>query len=950
MEPDNDLMPKSIELSDEPVAAAPLEHYGRIFEFLIRCRSITVIFWLVLASLLIFPAVQYSHKTNISAVPPPGSLTFDSAKIIDEVYPWIAKQDPFAIFVDIAQLPSSLGPLCMATPRTPLEMQARLEVFSDAVKDYMINTYGEYISSFLSPTDLLRDEFRIPASALCSRNKTAAMLVIMFSKGQGYNGRLLLRNVTEVITRLFNQTFQPHLYEDKVALHFIGNPVLQNAITDGLEDDIMHLDMISIPMGFVVVTIFLRSFWMTLVALTNLGISFVISFGISSLLTPVLGIPSIAQSIQSAILVALTFDYTLFFFNRLPKDIKDGLSPKQALHNAYHTAGHVIFISGFSLCIVFVLMCILNVELVTGLAMACAISIVVLMFVCITMCVALVSLFPSIFVGLPYDFITGDYLNCRGCCQNRVMRCWLNCTFHKLLCRKRKHSAPAAASEQASDVSISGREAPANKSRSSEDVPLLQNNAEQPTAESKLVAKRTPQAKDSRMRKCLEKLDDYLENKPPFLLTITTKSRCTALCALLLVLAAGGVFAYPALKATFSVDLLLTLPRGAESVESMKRFGELFLSGLASPTYIILNKTIPGVANTLVNEKDFLLIYNFSEYMRDEAHVRFNGTHNEFLLESFSSIMSPVDLFGLYVPSAIAQNLARDTTWIARMYQIVLNRTVPDMRNISVMAISVAAGVPVTCTGADVFVPFVRSCVDKYRQQFSDAGITVSIYGWNDVMMDMYYMLMRRFPYVIAATICTFFLLMSLIYQSIVVPIRLIIESGVILSIVFGTWYICFNLLGLGGSHLIFWIAPVMCFCVGVGLNTDYDVFVYSYMDLQYKQALQQGNVHITRDMVRGFILRSGQNLRVVFAAGVIMAVSFIGLCLSSLGVNVAIGCALLLSVLLNTFVVVPIIVPSLLMLFGELSFWPGIAIARRRLKKKNSAAGAVIDGALESP
>ena len=68
----------------------------------------------------------------------------------------------------------------------------------------------------------------------------------------------------------------------------------------------------------------------------------------------------------------------------------------------------------------------------------------------------------------------------------------------------------------------------------------------------------------------------------------------------------------------------------------------------------------------------------------------------------------------------------------------------------------------------------------------------------------------------------------------------------------------------------------------------------------------------------------ASENMGVVMVAGLIMIVSFSGLLFSSLDMLLQFGVCLIASLIFDTLIVVPILVPSVAVLCGKAMFWPG--------------------------
>jgi RND superfamily putative drug exporter len=117
----------------------------------------------------------------------------------------------------------------------------------------------------------------------------------------------------------------------------------------------------------------------------------------------------------------------------------------------------------------------------------------------------------------------------------------------------------------------------------------------------------------------------------------------------------------------------------------------------------------------------------------------------------------------------------------------------------------------------------------------------------------------------------------------------------------------------LKSIHSLYWLVPVMSFSILVGLGLDYDIFLVSRI---YEYRL----LGFTSDsaVVKG-IYRTGS---IITGAGVIMAIAFAGLMLSSVSVLNEFGFMLCFAVLFDTFIIRTLLVPALLGLMGDFNWW----------------------------
>jgi RND superfamily putative drug exporter len=118
----------------------------------------------------------------------------------------------------------------------------------------------------------------------------------------------------------------------------------------------------------------------------------------------------------------------------------------------------------------------------------------------------------------------------------------------------------------------------------------------------------------------------------------------------------------------------------------------------------------------------------------------------------------------------------------------------------------------------------------------------------------------------------------------------------------------------LGQGPLAFWVPPFL-FVILVALGADYTVFVMG----RIKEARRSG-LDVPQAAVEGLV-GSGP---VISAAGLILAGTFLALLLAPLPPLQEVGFAVGFGVLLDTFVVRPLLVPALTAMAGTWAFWPG--------------------------
>ncbi|MFC0526249.1 MMPL family transporter [Phytohabitans kaempferiae] len=173
-------------------------------------------------------------------------------------------------------------------------------------------------------------------------------------------------------------------------------------------------------------------------------------------------------------------------------------------------------------------------------------------------------------------------------------------------------------------------------------------------------------------------------------------------------------------------------------------------------------------------------------------------------------------------------------------------------------------------------------------------------------------------PY-LAVVVGLAFVLLALVFRSIVVPLKATL--GFLLSVVatFGAvvavfqWGWLSGLFGVEETAPIMSLLPVLLVGIVFGLAMDYQVFLVTRMREEYVHGAKP-----TEAVVTGF----GHGARVVTAAAIIMISVFAGFILSHESLIKSIGFALAVAILFDAFVVRMAIVPAVMTLLGRSAWW----------------------------
>jgi RND superfamily putative drug exporter len=162
-------------------------------------------------------------------------------------------------------------------------------------------------------------------------------------------------------------------------------------------------------------------------------------------------------------------------------------------------------------------------------------------------------------------------------------------------------------------------------------------------------------------------------------------------------------------------------------------------------------------------------------------------------------------------------------------------------------------------------------------------------------------------------------LLLVIFLRSLVAPLFLLASSVLALGATLGLTTYVFQ--GLLGYEQITYYVPFAAAVLLVSLGSDYNVFVVG-------RVWQEARRRPLREAIATAVPRASKTITV---AGIALAASFALLAIVPLQAFAELGFALAVGVLIDAFVVRSLLVPALISLFGDASWWPGTRRVRRR-------------------
>jgi putative drug exporter of the RND superfamily len=176
-----------------------------------------------------------------------------------------------------------------------------------------------------------------------------------------------------------------------------------------------------------------------------------------------------------------------------------------------------------------------------------------------------------------------------------------------------------------------------------------------------------------------------------------------------------------------------------------------------------------------------------------------------------------------------------------------------------------------------------------------------------------------RLPYFIGAVVLVSFLLLALVFRSVLVPLKAAILNLLGVGAAYGIVVVVFQwgwaagLIGLESTVPVLPFIPVVMFAVLFGLSMDYEVFLLSRVHEHYVR---------TGDNRAAVIQGIAGTARVITAAALIMIAVFGGFVFDDDPRVKMFGLGLATAILIDATIVRLILVPAIMQLLGDANWW----------------------------
>jgi RND superfamily putative drug exporter len=200
-----------------------------------------------------------------------------------------------------------------------------------------------------------------------------------------------------------------------------------------------------------------------------------------------------------------------------------------------------------------------------------------------------------------------------------------------------------------------------------------------------------------------------------------------------------------------------------------------------------------------------------------------------------------------------------------------------------------------------------------------DAPFPVKVGGQSARLVDTKSSLFGKLPIAALIIAAVTFVLLFMMFGSLVVPAKAVVLNLLSLTATFGAMVWIFqdghlaSALGFTPTGFLDSTTPILMFCVAFGISMDYEVFLLSRIKEEHDAGA---------DNVQAVAVGLERTGRIVTAAALLISVVLISFATSEVSFIKLFGIGLALAVLMDAFVIRGTLVPAFMRLAGDVNWW----------------------------
>ena len=358
---------------------------------------------------------------------------------------------------------------------------------------------------------------------------------------------------------------------------------------------------------------------------------------------------------------------------------------------------------------------------------------------------------------------------------------------------------------------------------------------------------------------------------------------------------------WPVLQMTIGTPSASVLPSNTQASQGLKLLQEQFPSAANDPIYIVVQT---DDHSSLMSAQHLAQIAQLTNWLDAQPHIT-----------SVSSLTQPPAQPGAPVPTA-AQLIALYTSGAYQQHPALAQFVAANAAGDTTL-ITATANTKLDSDAGKALIDHIRGAGPAQAQ-----GMTMLVGGFQAVSLDFNRYLYGNFPKAIAFILIATFLLLLLMFRSLLLPLKAVLMNILSISAAYGVLVIVFQwghlsgLLGFTPEGFIESTVPILLFCILFGLSMDYEVFLLSRIREEWLRT------HNNRYAVAQGLEKTGG---VITNAAIIFTIVTAAICFTTIITAKEMGIGMTVAVLVDATIIRSLLVPATMRLLGRWNWWlPG--------------------------
>ncbi len=344
-----------------------------------------------------------------------------------------------------------------------------------------------------------------------------------------------------------------------------------------------------------------------------------------------------------------------------------------------------------------------------------------------------------------------------------------------------------------------------------------------------------------------------------------------------------------------------SLPKSAESRKGIDILNAQFPATNEYPIFLVA-QTRDG--SSMLTAENLAKLDHLSKWIATQDHVKGVISLTQLPSTPGAPALGEQQLATLYSTGAYQQNRA--------MAQLVSSTTNSDTTLITVKS------------DAKIDSSEGKSLIDNLRagDQAAGQGLKVQVGGFQAISLDFNRYLYNNFPKAIAFILIATYILLLLMFRSVVLPLKAILMNVLSVCASYGVLVFIFqwgnfsNILNFTPDGFLNSILPILLFCILFGLSMDYEVFLLSRIREEWLLT------HNNRWSVARGLAKTGG---VITNAALLFVIVCGAFTFTSVVITKEMGLGMAIAVLVDAAIIRTLLVPATMRLLGRWNWWmPG--------------------------